>query len=249
MNRDERRTAGGEGLAGMLTSPRLGIGIAAVVVGILVLGDNLGWFDMEPLVEWWPAALILLGAQKLLTGAVGWGVILMTGGGWLLLNNLALLRVDFWDAAVPLALVAFGVLLVSRSLGWHWRSTQEKSSSDAVVHANALLGGLQRTVRSTSFRGGDALAVMGGCEIDLRAARLAPEGAVLDVVAFWGGVEIWVPEDWEVDCQVMPIMAGVEERLAGRANDGVVGAPRLKVRGVAIMGGVEIANGPAKPTR
>ena len=50
---------------------------------------------------------------------------------------------------------------------------------------------------------------MGGCEIDLRHASM-PEGraAVLDTFAFWGGIEIRVPEDWEVVSQGIAVLGG-----------------------------------------
>lgn len=229
-----------------LASPRFAFGVAAIVIGFLFLGDNLEWFEIDPIVDWWPLVLVLFGLVKLLSGEVAWGLVLTLGGSWILLNTLSFLRLDFWDVAFPLAFIGFGALLVVRAL----RGTTPAGgdpSSDSVLHANAMMGGLQRTSRSSAFRGGDAFAFMGGCEIDLRGARLAPGGAVIDVVAIWGGVEVWVPEDWDVDCQVMPIMGGVEERLARSSSEPApAGArPRLVVRGVALMGGVEVANGPA----
>ena len=48
-----------------------------------------------------------------------------------------------------------------------------------------------------AFRGADLIAVMGGCEIDLRQAAINGE-AVIDVFCMWGGIEIRVPEDWTV---------------------------------------------------
>jgi hypothetical protein len=255
-------SGGGMGIGRSLTSPRFAFGVAAIVAGVLFFADNLGWLEVEPLVEWWPLALVVAGGIKLLAGGVLWGAILMLGGSWLLLDNLGVIRIDFWDAFIPLALVGLGVVLVSRALGARaLRSTSgdgRDTSGDAVVHANAVLGGIERTSRSPAFRGGDAFALMGGCEIDLRAAKLAPEGATLDVVAIWGGIEIWIPEDWDVDCQVMPIMGGVEERLARKTAEGGDGneptppgavRPRLVVRGVAIMGGIDIAHGPARSRR
>ena len=56
------------------------------------------------------------------------------------------------------------------------------------------MGGVNRTSNAPDFRGGDMMAFMGGCEIDLRQARIAAGPAVIDAFAFWGGVEIQVPE-------------------------------------------------------
>ena len=71
------------------------------------------------------------------------------------------------------------------------------------------MGGTKTVVTTADFKGGQATAVMGGCEIDLRHASM-PEGraAVLDTFAFWGGIEIRVPDDWEVVSQGSAALGG-----------------------------------------
>jgi hypothetical protein len=66
-------------------------------------------------------------------------------------------------------------------------------------------------VGSQSFRRGEAVAVMGGCEIDLTSAKIVDE-AVIDVLAFWGGIEIRVPR---MECHRAGhswILGGYEDR-------------------------------------
>jgi hypothetical protein len=95
-------------------------------------------------------------------------------------------------------------------------------------------GGPQR-----DFKGGRAMAVMGGCEIDLRRASM-PEGqeVMVDVFVMWGGIEIKVPEDWVVVNHGTAILGGFENKT--RPLPGA--AKRLVVTGTAIMGGVEVKN-------
>jgi hypothetical protein len=59
------------------------------------------------------------------------------------------------------------------------------------------------------------------------------------VFAFWGGIEIRVPEDWSVVTRVTPLLGGVEDQT--RASRAAV-STRVEIRGTAIMGGVEIKN-------
>jgi predicted membrane protein len=114
------------------------------------------------------------------------------------------------------------------------RLTDTNSSLSAV----AVLGAVSRGNNSKSFRRADIMAIMGGCEIDLRHAAIHGE-AIIDVLALWGGVEIRVPEDWTVVSRIVPLMGGVEDKT--RPPQGLV-EHRLVLRGVAIMGGIEIRN-------
>ena len=90
---------------------------------------------------------------------------------------------------------------------------------------------------SADFQGGQALAVMGGCEVDLRKAAIAQDSAVLDIFAFWGGVVVVVPEEWEVDNRVNAFLGGIEDK-----THGVHSKQRLVLTGTVIMGGAEVKN-------
>jgi hypothetical protein len=79
---------------------------------------------------------------------------------------------------------------------------------------------------------------MGGCEMDLRHAKIHGE-AVIDVFAMWGGIEIRVPDDWTVVSRVTPMLGGFEDKTRPTPD---ASTHRLIVRGMVIMGGVEVKN-------
>ena len=115
------------------------------------------------------------------------------------------------------------------------RRTGHDNSTMSVV---AIMAGVMRGNNSSSFRRADLLAFMGGCEIDLRKAAINGE-AVIDIFCMWGGIEIRVPEDWTVVSHLVPIMGGVEDKTRPPQT---ATAHRLTLRGMALMGGVEIKN-------
>jgi hypothetical protein len=109
------------------------------------------------------------------------------------------------------------------------------------------MGANGMNVESQTLEAIEATAVMGGIEIDLHNARAVRREVVTEVFAWWGGIEICVPEDWEVVSEVTPIMGGVENE--SRLAPGVQPVTTLIVRGLVIMGGIEIKNskGDGKP--
>jgi ribonuclease R len=84
---------------------------------------------------------------------------------------------------------------------------------------------------------GNVVAVMGGQTIDLMDADITTSPAVLDVFALWGGIEILVPDHWEVISEVTPFMAGFEMKRGRAAGDP---SKRLIIRGAAVMAGIEV---------
>jgi len=107
------------------------------------------------------------------------------------------------------------------------------------LSATAILGGVKRVNNSQDFRGGDATAIMGGCEIDLRPASITPNHEpVLEVFAMWGGIEIRVPPDWTVISKVDPILGGFEDKTMPPKDE----SKRFVVRGSVVMGGIEVKN-------
>ena len=76
-------------------------------------------------------------------------------------------------------------------------------------------------------------------KLDLTGARPVPGGAVLDVLVCWGGVDIKVPDTWGVQNQATVMLGGVEDRSKVPPADA---RDMLIIRGLVIMGGIEIKN-------
>lgn len=222
--------------------PRLAIGIGVLGIGLVELLDNLRVVDDDRIYPiFWPVALgavaiaFLIGRAGHPSRAWGWLFAVLA-----VLATLHALHYELpfepWNLFWPVVLLGAGYALVRHALSGPGAVS---SGDDSTVSSLALLAGIERTNRSSSFRGGSLTAIMGGVELDLTGAELAPEGAVLDLFALWGGVEIKVPEGWRVDLRVFPLMGGVEDR--SRPGDRGEG-PRLTLRGVVVMAGGEVHN-------
>jgi predicted membrane protein len=110
------------------------------------------------------------------------------------------------------------------------------------VHASlfALLSGIKRRWGKSAFRGAEVTAFMGGCELDLRDALMSSgELAVVDVFVIMGGVNIFVPPNWTVSQEVVPLLGGVHDKTRSVPSNP---AQHLLVRGTVVMGGVEISS-------
>lgn len=221
-------------------TPRLIFGVCVLMFGSLLLLDQLNVLDARDYLDYWPAALIVLGLIKLVQpGSKGGAIVLTLAGTGLLLSNLGYLVLDF-DLIFPGLLVLAGLSLV---FGEIFRRARRKSgeavSASSEVDPFAILGSVKRLSSSQSFRGGSATALLGAAEVDLRQARIQGGEAVIDTFAFWGGIEIFVPEDWEVVQRGIPILGGFEDLTRPPLGGG---SQRLVIKGMAIMGGVEVRN-------
>jgi len=117
-----------------------------------------------------------------------------------------------------------------------WFEYSPESTDEATFDRKAALNGLKLRVRSQAFRGGRVTAVMSGVTLDLRDAALSPEGATIDVQSALSGIDILVPPDWDITCDVDAVFGGVD---GGRgASRSASAGPRLWVRGTVIAGGL-----------
>jgi hypothetical protein len=107
----------------------------------------------------------------------------------------------------------------------------------------AIMSGARRRGSWVLPRSYVAVAVMGGVELDLREARFSEPEVTVHAYALMGGVEITVPEDIEVDVSGIAFMGGFDHHASGA---GVPGAPRVRVIGFAMMGGVDVKRKPPK---
>ncbi|HYK89373.1 MAG TPA: DUF5668 domain-containing protein, partial [Acidobacteriota bacterium] len=192
-------------------TPQLVFGVLVIIVGILFTLDNVGILPAGDVLRLWPALLILFGLMKLTQASEVpsrlIGLMIAAFGVLLLLKNLELLRFRVWDLW-PLVLVFLGIAMI-------WQVAQRRSvpeEGNSILSALAIMGGVERNCRFEDFRGGELTAIMGGCEIDLRDATMQAAEAVLHTFAFWGGIEIKVPENWTIIVEAFPLLGGFEER-------------------------------------
>jgi LiaF transmembrane domain/Cell wall-active antibiotics response LiaF, C-terminal len=255
--RDEFR---GVSATKMPLTPRVIIGMLIVGFGAALLLDNLGIMEAGDLIRYWPFGLIAIGLAKLLqdqdrSGRIAGGLFVGIGA-LIAVENFLFVRLDFWRWW-PLAVVGFGILILVRAFRGNEENRQGlgygSPGGSTVVGGGlsagkgggtmeqslsefAMWSGLQRRVASPAFRRAELTAFMGGIELDLRQAGTESGEAVVDVFVMWGGIEITVPPDWAVSNQITPILGGSEDKSTGTQQ----ARNRLIVKGVVIMGGVDI---------
>lgn len=213
---------------------RLFFGSLVVAFGAALLLDAMDVLDAGSIIaDWWPAVIVFAGLLALVANPRHWlvGGLITIGGAALLLGTLDV--VDIGAIVFPIVIIAVGVvILFGRGLG---------SSADVgdTVSAFHIFSGSEIASHSKSFRGGSISAVFGGAELDLRDATPAPD-ATLDVFTAFGGIEIKVPEGWQIDIRGLPIFGSFDNITATEHLP--AGAPRVAVNATVLFGGLEVSH-------
>jgi len=105
-----------------------------------------------------------------------------------------------------------------------------------VVNYSVKFGGGIKYVNSKNFKRANFHCRFGGLTVYLDNAIVGEEGAVINVDVAFGGVEIYVPKQWNVVNEVEVTMGEVEMRRNRYEHPG----PTVKIVGKASFSGVEI---------
>jgi len=228
------------------------IGALIVLVGVLLLLQNMNIPGIHDIWRFWPAALIVLGLARLTEPwrptALLWAAILIVVGTGLLVDNLDIVHIEIGVFIWPLLLIVFGISLLVRNM----ESRAARASGNPAIPTSkggdlshfAVFGGGKRRVDSADFKGGDLFAFFGGVDLDLsRGCTIPPAGeAVIEANAIFGGVDLRVPESWRVDIRGVGIFGGFEDKTLPPRDPLPGNAPRLVINGYAIFGGVSVKN-------
>jgi hypothetical protein len=102
----------------------------------------------------------------------------------------------------------------------------------------AIMGGSHRRGRFRAVGSINAVAIMGGDEIDLRDAEIEGGELTLNLIAVMGGANIYVPDSVETEVGGFSLMGGHEEVGSQRAPR--PGAPVVRIKMYNLMGGATI---------
>lgn len=108
----------------------------------------------------------------------------------------------------------------------------------------SIMGGATRRGRMRLSQKANVVAVMGGDDIDLREAEIDGEELTINVFVLMGGASIYVPDGVDVELLSTAIIGGSDERGSNRAPR--PGAPLIRVRALALMGGIDVWRLPAE---
>jgi predicted membrane protein len=240
-------------------STRLVVGILIMLLGGTLLADNLGWIEARHVLRsLWPLVMVAIGVAMVRRPqhrrSREWGWVLITVGSWIFLDKIGWIHISLGQLLLPAIFLFVGGVLVFRSLRGPDEAVPKSKLDETSASVNAdgtqadhaefvrsfaMLSGVELRPVSRPFRGADLSAVMGGIKLDLGSARMEGDTAVIEVFAFWGGVEIYVPPDWTVTSEVTTLLAGFIDK---RRPTTVVPTKTLIVKGMIVMSGVEIKN-------
>lgn len=245
-------------------SGRLIIGLAVIVVGVMLLLNNLVEgidFNVGQLLRtYWPVIPLILGLNWLFLSfgstASGegkkiyfsWGqfitaLIAIAIGVVFLGRNLGLFDFEtriFWSLLWPAILILIGINLL------RGRAFSGGKGGRFTFMGGANVGGAQ----PWKLESGSYFAFMGGIEMDLTAAEISEGETILDLTAIMGGIDVKIPKDLAVIYEGSAVLGGVTFKdqedggiVAGRKveqniSDSAKNIVRIQAR--AIMGGVEI---------
>ena len=102
----------------------------------------------------------------------------------------------------------------------------------------SIMSGQHRRGRFRAVGSINALAFMGGDDIDLREAEIEGGELTLNLISVMGGANVYIPDSIELELGGFSIMGGNEVR--GNPRSPRPGAPVVRVHGFALMGGATI---------
>lgn len=221
-------------------SPKLVLGVAIIVAGLVLTLDNLGLIEAHTILKLWPLVLVAMGVAKIRQDRNGGGMggwFLVLGGVFLLLFTFS--RGHLAEALAPMLVVAVGILIVVKALKQSRGVPPELAKSDDFLQGTAIFGGFKRRVLTQAFKGGELTAIFGGYEVDLRQAALDSGQARIDVFVLFGGGEIRVPDGWEISNRATAMFGALNDTTHHGPSPMEV-RPRLVVTGLILFGGTEV---------
>jgi predicted membrane protein len=223
---------------------RMVIGLIIIAAGAMLLFRNLNFFP--PYFNFlfsWKMILVIVGLIVFMNSSNKTsGIILIAVGGIFLIPDiLGVPYFNTWRVVLPVLLIVVGLLILLRR-NFDTRSYDAGNSKYDMDYIDevAIFGGIEKNINTSSFKGGKITAIFGGGEINLLNSDLAEGKNSIDMLAVFGGVTLYVPDDWSVKVDIVPIFGGFSDTRSHSRLIVKDASRELIIRGMVIFGGGEI---------
>lgn len=220
------------------------MGLAVIAFGVLWLLSKMGLVLLAPFWQYWPMFLVVGGLCNLFQRGQGiahrvFALLLIGFGVTMQLHYLGWYQLR-WDYVWPAVIIAVGAWIILTSLFAKGRKKRKKKGRPELPDNFVVFGGRDERISSESWEGGEATALFGGFNIDLRHAEMAGDEVEFQATAIFGGVELQIPDHWVVEIKGSPIMGAFEDKTRPPRIEPGTSPKKLILSGVAIFGGVEV---------
>lgn len=211
-----------------------------ILIGVLIVLSNV---NVGFVLNFWYSLLAIFALGDLIGNRrinfLNAGLFLV-GIFLILADNIPALKVycNFsYLAALIFILIGLNLLIGNGRKCPVWRKNIPSKESGTHFEISAVFSGQKERFDGFNYSSGTAVAVFGGAELDLTGTEISPEGLYLDVTAVFGGINIYVSQEWRVDKSAcLGIFGGVSlKNDLGNEKNAV-----LYLRGQAIFAGIDI---------
>jgi len=113
-----------------------------------------------------------------------------------------------------------------------------ESETGHKVNVFSTFSEQNRKLTSHEFTGSEVTAIFGSSKLDLRDASITQPPAHIQTTTMFGGVEIYVPTDWDVRLNTVAFFGGSSDKR--RDVSPQKDTPDLIVTGTVFFGGLDI---------
>jgi predicted membrane protein len=223
---------------------RVFFGIAVALLGIALLLKSLGILP-HFLRFSWPVVLIIVGVMigvKNNFRKNAWWILILVGVAHLVPSFQIMghsSRHLFWPAAIIVAGLAIA-FRPRRKNCYPKQVINAHITSDSRLYVDVTFGGRKEIITAKDFKGGEVSVSFGGSEINLSQADFAGESIVIDCRVAFGGIELVVPSNWEVQNEIRPTFGSIEDERIIHGSKTGEGKKKLILQGSCTFGGIEI---------
>ncbi len=204
-------------------------GLVLVVVGIMFLGNNLDWWNVNLFFRgWWTLFIIIPSIYGLFdnTDKTGSSISLIVGILLLLAAQDIISYGMIWKILFPIIIIIVGLSLICKT---NLKRKMRENSKEYV----AVFSGVDEKIKEvvSDFK---AISIFGSVELDFRKAKIEKD-LYIEAVTVFGGIDLKLPENVKVQTSGVPIFGGVENKCLDN-NEGVV----VTIHYTCVFGGIDI---------